>query len=136
MTIAEREIMTVEQAAARLGITVSAVLHAIRDGRLPATRHGIHKRAAWELRAKDVRAYAERQGKGDLLTAAALARRSGYSRARIEQLTSAGAIRPVRRERKRVLFDAGALDVLAGRRGTTAGTTAPADAAVVPDADR
>lgn len=143
----ENEIMTTYQAARRLGVTHNAIIQAIRDKRLPATRHGLHRRGAWEINARDLERYAARAAaarkpgrpradaardqlrrEARLISLAELARQLGVSRWRAEQLMRAGVIRPALAERRRYLFPAEAVAVarrhLAARgpAGTLAGT--------------
>lgn len=57
-------LLTLTEAAARLGLTKHALQVAIWRGRLPATRHGTGKRAAWYVAPSDVDAYAREHRRG------------------------------------------------------------------------
>jgi len=60
---AEEELLTVGQAAARLGVRREAIHQAIRDGRLPAVRQAVLSRPQpiYLIQPADVAAYAARQ---------------------------------------------------------------------------
>ena len=50
--------LTVAEAASRLGVTRAAILLAIRNGRLPATRFGWGRTGAWLVARPDLEEYA------------------------------------------------------------------------------
>lgn len=56
------DMVTLTEAAARLGLTKHALQVAIWRKRLPATRHGEGKRAAWYVARTDLDAYRDRRG--------------------------------------------------------------------------
>lgn len=142
-------VLGVADAANRLGLAPTSVLSAIQRHQLAvaagrpdaatvglrASRQGIHRRGAWEIRLSDLDAYAERL-KGTrkpgrprateasvrdqapaLLTLAEVARQTGLTRYALGRLIDAGELTPVRRESRRVWFSRESVERLLARRG-------------------
>jgi Helix-turn-helix domain len=99
--------MTLSEAAAERGVDPSALRHAIRRGRLEATRG----ERGWMVTRAALRRYDRLQGPRPegFVTASEAGRRIGRSRQRVHQMIAAGQIPARRTKEGRVLIPGSAL---------------------------